>query len=104
MATGYNFIAQKFLFHPRAAPRWCTIRLRLRLPRLPLPELPRYHGQMNLGDGAMVLMVEHSGGSGKSAATGPTPSANSSSLDVIPMRRFFQWTYNGKSCGGRCGS
>ena len=96
MATGYNYIAQKFLFHPSRDPNIAHDPRPLPPPPPPMPELPRYHGQMNIGDGPMALLVEHPGMGEKALKAGDTI-GQFKMLDVTTSDITFQWSVNGES-------
>ena len=95
MATGYNFIAQKFLFHPSRDPNVAHDPPPPPPPPPPMPELPRYHGQMNIGDGPMALLVEHPGLAEKALKPGDII-GHFKMLDVNTNEIVFQWTENGE--------
>jgi hypothetical protein len=99
MATGYNFIAQKFLFHPSRDPNVAHDPPPAPPPPPPpppMPELPRYHGQMNLGDGPMALVVEHPGMAEKALKAGDSI-GQFKMLDVNTNEITFQWTTTGET-------
>jgi hypothetical protein len=60
LPSGYIDVAQKMLFDKS---RNATVVIEKPAPPAPVPDppLPAYHGQMNLGDGPMVIMSEGSG-------------------------------------------
>ncbi len=93
LAAGYNFIAQKFLFHPSRSSEVVHDPPPPPPPPPPMPDLPRYHGQMNLGDGAMALLVEHPGMPEKALKPGDKI-GQFRLVDVNTNDITFQWTFN----------
>ena len=61
LPSGYKDVAMKDLFHPSRNPDVPVELPPPPPPPPPMPEVPRYHGQMNLGDGPMALLVEKAG-------------------------------------------
>jgi hypothetical protein len=59
-----------------------------------MPELPRYHGQMNFGDGPFVLLVEKPGMPEKDIKPGETI-GQFKLVDVTTSDITFAWTFNG---------
>ena len=96
MATGYNYIAQKFLFHPSRSSEVVHDPPPPPPPPPPMPDLPRYHGQMNLGEGPTVILVEHPGMPEKDLKSGDTI-GQFKLLDVNTNDITFQWTFNGET-------
>ena len=72
MPTGYKDVAMKTLFHPSRDPNEPVELPPPPPPPPPMPELPRYHGQMNLGEGPLVMMAEHPGSPEKALKPGDT--------------------------------
>jgi hypothetical protein len=60
-----------------------------------MPELPRYHGQMNLGDGPLALLVEKPGMPEKALKAGETI-GQFKLVDVNTNEITFAWTFNGE--------
>ena len=96
MATGYNFIAQKFLFHPSRDPNVAHDPPPPPPPPPPMPELPKYHGQMNIGDGPMAILVEHPGMPEKALKAGDVI-GQFKMLDVNTNEITFQWSTTGET-------
>ena len=61
LPSGYKDVAMKFLFHPSRNPDVPVELPPPPPPPPPMPDLPRVHGQMNLGDGPTALLVEKPG-------------------------------------------
>ncbi len=90
MPSRYKDVAIQDLFHPSRNPEIVK-----ELPPPPMPELPRYHGQMNLGDGPMALLVEKSGMQEKAIKPGETI-GQFKLVDVTTSEITFAWTFNGE--------
>jgi len=60
-----------------------------------MPDLPKFHGQMNLGDGPMALLVEKPGMAEKAVKPGETI-GQFKLVDVTRDEIAFSWTYNGQ--------
>jgi hypothetical protein len=60
-----------------------------------MPDLPRFHGQMNLGDGPMALLVEKPGMAEKAIKPGETI-GQFKLVDVNTNEITFAWTFNGE--------
>src|SRR5450759_4379999 len=60
-----------------------------------MPALPLFHGQMNLGDGPMALLVEKSGMPEKAIKPGETI-GQFKLVDVNTSEITFAWTFNGE--------
>ncbi len=94
LPSGYKDVAMKNLFHPSRDPNVAVEPLPPPPPPPPMPELPRYHGQMNLGDGPMALLVEKPGMSEKALKPGDTI-GQFKLVDVNTSEITFAWTFNG---------
>jgi hypothetical protein len=99
MPAGYKDVAMKTLFHPSRDPNE-PIEPKPAPPPPPppppMPELPRYHGQMNLGDGPVVVLVERSGSPEKAIEVGGTI-GQFKLVDVNTNEITFAWSYNGET-------
>jgi hypothetical protein len=95
MPVGYKDVAVKTLFHPSRDPNEPVELPPPPPPPPPMPELPRYHGQMNLGDGPEALLVERPGMAEKSLKLGDTI-GQFKLVDVNTNEITFQWTFNGE--------
>ena len=60
-----------------------------------MPALPLFHGQMNLGDGPMALLVEKAGSPEKAIKPGETI-GQFKLVDVNTSEITFAWTFNGE--------
>jgi hypothetical protein len=61
LATGYQEIATKTLFHPSRDSRIPVEAPPPPPPKPPMPALPKYHGTMNIGEGPMALLAMGNG-------------------------------------------
>ena len=95
MPVGYKDVAMKTLFHPSRDPNEPVELPPPPPPPPPMPALPRYHGQMNLGDGPVALLVERPGMAEKSLKIGETI-GQFKLVDVNTSEITFQWTFNGE--------
>ena len=95
LPSGYKDVAMKNLFHPSRDPNVPVELPPPPPPPPPMPDLPRYHGQMNLGDGPMALLVEKSGMSEKAIKPGETI-GQFKLVDVNTNEITFAWTFNGE--------
>jgi hypothetical protein len=95
LPSGYKDVAMKNLFHPSRDPNVPVELPPPPPPPPPMPELPRYHGQMNLGDGPMVLLVEKSGMQEKAIKPGEAI-GQFKLVDVNTNDITFAWTFNGE--------
>ncbi len=95
LPSGYKDVAMKNLFHPSRDPNVAVEPLPPPPPPPPMPELPRYHGQMNLGDGPMALLVEKPGMQEKALKAGDTI-GQFKLVDVNTNEITFAWTFNGE--------
>jgi hypothetical protein len=85
----------KFRFHPSRNPDVPVELPPPPPPPPPMPDLPRVHGQMNLGDGPMALLVEKPGMPEK--AIKPGKSIGQFKLeDVTTSEITFAWNFNGE--------
>jgi hypothetical protein len=94
MPTGYKDVAMNTLFHPSRNPNEPIEQPPPPPPPPPMPDLPRYHGQMNIGDGPMALLVERPGMAEKAMKPGDTI-GQFKLLDVNTNEITFEWSYNG---------
>ena len=94
LPSGYKDVAMKNLFHPSRDPNVPVELPPPPPPPPPMPELPRYHGQMNLGDGPMALLVEKPGMSEKALKPGDTI-GQFKLVDVNTSEITFAWMFNG---------
>ena len=94
--TGYKDVAMNLLFHPTRNPTEVVDPPPPPPPPPPMPELPRYHGQMNLGDGPIVILVEHPGSPEKSMKVGDQI-GQFKLADVNTNEITFQWTFDGQT-------
>jgi hypothetical protein len=94
MSSGYKDVALKTLFHPSRDPNEVVEPPPPPPPPPPMPELPRYHGQMNIGDGPLALLVEHPGSPEKALKAGDTI-GQFKLVDVNTNEITFEWTFNG---------
>jgi hypothetical protein len=94
LPSGYKDVAMKNLFHPSRDPNVPVELPPPPPPPPPMPELPRYHGQMNLGDGPMVLLVEKPGMTEKAIKPGETI-GQFKLVDVNTSEITFAWMFNG---------
>jgi hypothetical protein len=98
MPSGYNYVVQKFLFHPSRDPNIAVDPPPpppAPPPPPPMPELPRFHGQMNLGDGPTAILAEHPGTPEKDIKPGETI-GQFKLVDINSNEITFQWAYNGE--------
>ncbi len=94
MPVGYKAVALNTLFHPSRDPNEPVELPPPPPPPPPMPELPRYHGQMNLGDGPEALLVERPGMAEKALKPGDTI-GQFKLVDVNTNEITFEWTFNG---------
>jgi len=94
LPTGYKDVAVKTLFHPSRDPNEPVELPPPPPPPPPMPDLPRFHGQMNIGDGPMALLVEHPGMAEKALKPGDTI-GQFKLVDVNTSEITFAWTFNG---------
>lgn len=95
LPSGYKDVAMKNLFHPSRDPNVLVEAPPPPPPPPPMPELPRFHGQMNLGDGPMALLVEKPGMPQKAIKPGETI-GQFKLVDVNINEIVFAWTFNGQ--------
>ena len=96
LPSGYKDVAMKNLFHPSRDPNVPVELPPPPPPPPPMPELPRYHGQMNLdGDGPITMLVEKPGMPEKAIKPGETI-GQFKLVDVNTSEITFQWTFNGE--------
>jgi hypothetical protein len=95
LPSGYKDVAMKDLFHPSRNPDVEVPPPPAPPPPPPMPELPRFHGQMNLGDGPMALLVEKAGSEEKAIKPGETI-GQFKLVDVTTSEITFAWTFNGE--------
>ena len=95
LPSGYKDVAMKDLFHPSRNPDVEVPPPPAPPPPPPMPELPRFHGQMNLGDGPMALLVEKAGMPEKAIKPGETI-GQFKLVDVNTSDITFAWSYNGE--------
>jgi hypothetical protein len=95
LPSGYKDVAMKNLFHPSRNPEIVKELPPPPPPPPPMPELPRFHGQMNLGDGPLVLLVEKPGAPEKDVRPGETI-GQFKLVDVNTSEITFAWTFNGE--------
>ena len=95
LPSGYKDVAMKDLFHPSRNPDVPVELPPPPPPPPPMPDLPRYHGQMNLGDGPMALLVEKPGMAEKAIKPGETI-GQFKLVDVNTSEITFAWTFNGE--------
>jgi hypothetical protein len=94
MPVAYKEVAVKTLFHPSRDPNEPIELPPPPPPPPPMPDLPRYHGQMNLGDGPEVILVEHPGSAEKVLKPGGII-GQFKLVDVNTNEITFEWTFNG---------
>ena len=102
LPSGYKDVAMQDLFHPSRNPEIVKDPPPAPPPPPPMPELPRYHGQMNLGDGPMALLVEKPGMQEKAIMPGETI-GQFKLVDVNTSEITFAWTFNGELARRRVG-
>jgi len=90
LPSGYNYVAQKNLFHPSRDPNVVVEPPPAPPPPPPMPDVPRYHGQMNLGDGPMAMLVEKPGMREKAVKPGDTI-GQFKLVDVTTNEITFDW-------------
>jgi hypothetical protein len=95
LPSGYKDVAMKDLFHPSRDPNVPVELPPPPPPPPPMPDLPRYHGQMNLGDGPLALLVEKPGMAEKAIKAGETI-GQFKLVDVNTNEITFAWTFNGE--------
>ena len=100
MPVGYKAVALNTLFHPSRDPNEPVELPPPPPPPPPMPELPRYHGQMNLGDGPEALLVERPGMAEKALKAGDTI-GQFKLVDVNTNEITFEWSFNGTVARGR---
>ena len=96
MPSGYKEVAMKTLFHPSRDPNEPVEQPPPPPPPPPMPELPRYHGQMNIGDGPLAILVEHPGMQEKAMKPGDTI-GQFKLVDVNTNEITFEWAYDGST-------
>jgi hypothetical protein len=96
LPSGYKDVAIKNLFHPSRNPEIVKELPPPPPPPPPMPELPRFHGQMNLdGDGPIALLVEKAGMPEKAIKPGETI-GQFKLVDVNTSEITFAWTFDGQ--------
>jgi hypothetical protein len=95
LPSGYKDVAMKFLFHPSRNPDVPVELPPPPPPPPPMPDLPRFHGQMNLGDGPMALLVEKPGMPEKAIKPGESI-GQFKLVDVNTSEITFAWNFNGE--------
>ncbi len=95
LPSGYKDVAIKDLFHPSRNPDIVKELPPPPPPPPPMPALPRFHGQMNLGDGPLALLVEKPGMPEKAIKPGETI-GQFKLVDVNTNEITFTWTFNGE--------
>jgi hypothetical protein len=95
LPSGYKDVAMKNLFHPSRDPNVPVELPPPPPPPPPMPDVPRFHGQMNLGDGPMALLVEKPGMPEKAIKPGETI-GQFKLVDVNTNEITFAWTFNGE--------
>ena len=96
LPSGYKDVAIKNLFHPSRNPEIVKELPPPPPPPPPMPEVPRFHGQMNLdGDGPIALLVEKAGMPEKAIKPGETI-GQFKLVDVNTSEITFAWTFNGQ--------
>ena len=95
LPSGYKDVAIKNLFHPSRNPEIVKDLPPPPPPPPPMPELPRYHGQANFGDGPFALLVEKPGMPEKDVKPGETI-GQFKLVDVNTSEITFAWTFNGE--------
>ena len=96
LPSGYKDVAMKDLFHPSRNPDVPVELPPPPPPPPPMPALPRFHGQMNLGDGPMALLVEKPGMPEKAIKPGETI-GQFKLVDVNTNEITFVWNFNGEA-------
>ena len=94
LPSGYKDVAMQDLFHPTRNPEIVKELPPPPPPPPPMPELPRFHGQMNIGDGLITLLVEKAGEQEKPIRLGETI-GQFKLVDVNTSEITFAWTFNG---------
>ena len=90
LAAGYSMIPQKFLFDPsRNSTVVEVVTVTPPPPPRPMPALPRFHGEMNLG-GVMAVLSETPGSPQKFMKPGETI-GEFKLLDVNTQELVFEW-------------
>jgi hypothetical protein len=95
LPSGYKDVAMKDLFHPSRNPDVEVPPPPAPPPPPPMPELPRFHGQANFGDGPFALLVEKAGMEEKAIKPGETI-GQFKLVDVNTGEITFAWTFNGE--------
>ena len=96
LPSGYKDVAMKDLFHPSRNPDVEVPPPPAPPPPPPMPELPRFHGQMNLdGDGPIALLAEKAGMPEKAIKPGEII-GQFKLVDVNTSEITFAWTFNGE--------
>ena len=95
LPSGYKDVAMKDLFHPSRNPDVPVDPPPIPPPPPPMPALPRFHGQMNLGDGPMAILVEKPGMPEKAIKPGETI-GQFKLVDVNTNEITFSWNFNGE--------
>ena len=95
LPSGYKDVAMKDLFHPSRNPDVPVELPPPPPPPPPMPALPRFHGQMNLGDGLMAILVEKPGMPEKAIKPGETI-GQFKLVDVNTNEITFSWNFNGE--------
>ena len=95
LPSGYKDVALQDLFHPSRNPEIVKELPPPPPPPPPMPELPRFHGQMNLGDGPITLLAEKAGMPEKAIKPGETI-GQFKLVDVNTSEITFAWTFNGE--------
>jgi hypothetical protein len=95
LPSGYKDVAMNDLFHPSRNPDVEVPPPPAPPPPPPMPELPRFHGQANFGDGPFALLVEKPGMPEKDVKPGETI-GQFKLVDVNTSEITFAWTFNGE--------
>ena len=95
LPSGYKDVAMQDLFHPSRNPNVEVPPPPAPPPPPPMPDLPRYHGQMNLAGELITLLVEKPGMQEKAIKPGETI-GQFKLVDVNTSEITFAWTFNGE--------
>ncbi len=95
LPSGYKDVAMKDLFHPSRNPDVEVPPPPAPPPPPPMPELPRFHGQMNLDGDVITLLAEKTGSPEKAIKPGETI-GQFKLVDVNTSEITFAWTFNGQ--------
>jgi len=90
LATTYQDVAMKNLFHPSRNPNIPPVVPPPPPPKPPMPMLPKYYGTMNIGDGPMALLSVTAGAPANAVKPGERIGAFKL-VDINTVDITFEW-------------